>query len=51
MGTNGSTVQGRFYKGYKQLMNEYEWHTITDQWQYKKEIYDNHGIIDINYDQ
>lgn len=51
MGTNGSTVQGRFYKGYKQLINEYEWHTTTDQWQYKKEIYDNNGIVDINYDQ
>lgn len=35
----------RFYKGWKQLTDEYFWHKDNDKFLYKKEIYENKGLI------
>lgn len=35
----------RYYKGWKELTDEYFWHKNNNKFLYKKEIYDNKGLI------
>lgn len=51
VGTNGGYIKGRYFKGYKQLSEEYFWHREHNCWDYKKEIYESAGIVDLNYNE
>lgn len=47
-GEHGGTIQGESVKGYRQLIQEYYWHTINEKYDYPKEIYDNKGELSLN---
>jgi hypothetical protein len=46
-GTNGIKLGTRFYKGYKQLVEDFQWHSENNLWDYKREVYANNGITDL----
>lgn len=41
-------VFGRKFKGYLELIDDLKWHQETNNWQYKKEFYDNNMCYIIN---
>ena len=46
----GGIVQGAGYeiKGYQTIINDLEYHNTTNQWDYRQDIYENSGIINLN---
>jgi len=50
VGEEGGKISGRDYsiKGFKELIEDLEYHRNNNQWEYKSEIYANDGIININ---
>ena len=40
-GVEGGKINGKYTKGFIQLINDYIWHTETNQWTHKKEIIEN----------
>ncbi len=47
IGKNGGEYKGKYYKGYLQLTQEYFWHKEYDKWDYRKEVYDQKGVINL----
>lgn len=35
-------------KGWRQLIEDYLWHKEKDFWEYPKEVYEKHGVIELN---
>lgn len=50
VGEFGGNIDGKTYsvRGFKELIEEYDYHNNTNQWDYKSEIYENGGIISLN---
>ncbi|QDP46410.1 MAG: putative exodeoxyribonuclease 8 [Prokaryotic dsDNA virus sp.] len=50
VGWNGgkSLYTGKRVKGVTELISEVEWHQETKNWEIKKEVYNNSGIINLN---
>jgi len=50
IGLNGgiSKSSGKRMKGFAELIEEVEWHQETGEWEIKKEVVDNNGIITLN---
>ena len=50
IGTNGgfSKSTGKRMKGFAELIEEVEWHQRTGEWEIKKEVQDNGGILILN---
>jgi len=46
-GMEGGYVDGRYYKGIYQLLDDYLWHEENDEWTYTREIYLNKGRISL----
>lgn len=51
IGKYGGVLYNRKIKGYLQLTEEYKWHSENNLWEYKKEVYNNNGVIIIDYDE
>ena len=43
-----SATAGYEIKGYKTLINNLEYHNKSNQWDYRQEVYENSGIINLN---
>ena len=45
----GGLVEGAGYeiKGFQELMDELEYHQESDQWEYKRETYENSGVVSL----
>jgi hypothetical protein len=44
----GELKRGYEIKGFKQLIEDLVYHKTDNQWDYKKEVYENNGIISLN---
>jgi len=44
----GQTANGYEVKGYKQLIEELEYHRTTGQYDYKQDVYENSGVVSLN---
>jgi len=44
-GLEGGYVDGKYYKGIYQLLDDYLWYSKNDLWVYPKEIHENNGQI------
>lgn len=50
IGRNGGTLKnGIKLRGYKDLANDLKWHEDTGLWDYPKAMYENEGIMDIDF--
>lgn len=48
-GTYGGVgTDGKFYKGYKELLEDLKWHIDNDEWKYERKVIENNGVIEIN---
>jgi hypothetical protein len=47
VGVNGGIVNGRYYKGFTQYLEDWKYHLETDYWDYSKEYLDNKGEFEI----
>lgn len=43
LGLNGGTVNGKYYKGINQLLEDYRWHTDNNYWEMSRELFKNKG--------
>ena len=45
----GGIVEGAGYeiRGFQDLIDELEYHQETEQWEYKREIYENSGVVSL----
>ncbi|HSH50366.1 MAG TPA: hypothetical protein VK982_01440 [Bacteroidales bacterium] len=41
----GFEINGRHYPGINQLIEDYRWHEENDLWSYRRELYENKGVI------
>lgn len=46
-GRDGGFVNGVKVRGYKQLIEDYIWHSLTERYSYSKEIYDSKGVVSL----
>lgn len=49
-GADGFYKDGRYYKGFVQLIEEYVWHKTNNSWDYPKDVIENDGILVLNYE-
>jgi len=49
-GIDGFDYQGRWYKGFIELINDYKWYRDNNSWDYSKDIIEKEGIIKLSYD-
>ena len=49
-GIDGFDYQGRWYKGFIELINDYKWYRENNSWDYSKDIIEKEGIIKLSYD-
>lgn len=49
-GIDGFTYQNRWYKGFIELINEYNWYKENNSWDYPKTTIEKEGIMELNYD-
>jgi hypothetical protein len=49
MGIEGAKVGQRYYPGINDLIEAYKWHTATDYWELPKDVYNNNGIVQLQY--
>jgi len=47
-GVNGGKIDGKYVKGFIQLIEDYIWYTETNQWTHKREIIENNFECDIS---
>lgn len=47
-GKKGGNVGDREHPGWEQLINDLKWHREKNIWNYRKDVYQNNGRIDIN---
>lgn len=46
-GLNGSEENGRKYKGFVELLDDYLWYLKNDEWEYPREVIENSGEIEL----
>ena len=49
-GIDGFDYQGRWYKGFIELINDYKWYRDNNSWDYSKDIIEKEGIISLKID-
>jgi len=49
-GIDGFDYQGRWYKGFIELINDYKWYRDNNEWSYPKDIIEKEGIISLKID-
>jgi len=49
-GIDGFDYQGRWYKGFIELINDYKWYRDNNSWDYPKDIIEKEGIISLKID-
>lgn len=47
-GLEGGFINGKYYKGVYQLLEDYLWHERTNEWTYPREVYKNAGRIPLS---
>lgn len=45
---NGGIINGKYYKGFKELISDYKWYLEHDQWIHKRELIENQFEVDIS---
>lgn len=45
----GTGYTGKYIKGYRQLAKELIWHQENDLWEYPYEVYQNNGIVNLEF--
>lgn len=45
---NGGTINGKYYKGFKELISDYKWYLEHDEWVHKRELIENNFEVDIS---
>ncbi len=49
-GISGFKKDGKFYKGFIELIHDYKWYTENNSWTYNREIIEKNGEIELTYD-
>lgn len=44
----GGYVGNRYYKGIRQLLEDYKWHVESNEWTYPKKIFQDQGRVELN---
>lgn len=47
-GFEGGYVNGRYYKGIDQLIDDYKFHRDTDYWDLSRELFEQQGVLNLN---
>lgn len=45
---SGITKDGKYYKGIVELLDDNKYHRELDRWDYKREVLENDGVIEVN---
>jgi hypothetical protein len=48
-GMEGFMKDGKYYKGWVELLNEYVWYKENNSWTYDKQIIENEGVVKLEY--
>lgn len=49
IGEYGGFKDGKKYKGYHELTDDYIWHKTRDLWEYPRDIYESNGVKPLNF--